>query len=710
MSFVALVLIFAASRFFEGAYLEQFHGASDGSRLEALAPPRAKTQEVLDKPSSPAPRTSTSTPTPAWIGCRDEWPTPWQAQLPLRFSRDREPVPKAKIPKIVHFVFGYKVNDLPLFTFLNFAAVVSALAVIKPARVMMHFGQEPVGFLWDLVRPHVKLVRGRNVQSIFGNPVEDYAHKADIIRLEALLKHGGIYLDIDVVTLRSFDKLLEYDTVMGEEGVDGKVGLCNGVILAAPGAKFVKEWYSNYRTFNKTLWNFHSVKLPMKIAKKNPGWIFRLPYQKFHWPLWDAPGIKLMMDSFEYDYKKNLAVHVWSHGLLRSPYRNFSMEWCFECHSTLVSKLRSLVPDPLISVVVPCDIHGSLIQESLRSVVEQTFPAWEIVVVVGPGSEACGKAATSFSKSHGLNPETRFRLLDTERNTTWQVSRNFGVRASRGVWICILHPAIRIRKDYFYSAVQMMGAVPDVQLIVAGELGIDGSFWIWSKPISAMTSPVDRGAEPLAALYLRDLWTRVGGYTNALPGDKEDIDFYTKLLAAGVKSQSLSGDAITRVLHDDAQANQHAVEDAEELAMVMSMHPEFFHPARVLGEHVRIMNMSATTRLKLETALESRRLAKEDFAVSMFWLGLADFGQEDYVTAVDKFSIAMHEDRLHWQAGLYHALSVCRLNGSNASVAHLGSLAVSYPSLRYTAAFVRHKRECFRSRPWVISAAAARDV
>lgn len=51
--------------------------------------------------------------------------------------------------------------------------------------------------------------------SIFGTPVKHYAHKADIVRMEALLRWGGIYLDIDVITLRPFDHLLDKDMVMG---------------------------------------------------------------------------------------------------------------------------------------------------------------------------------------------------------------------------------------------------------------------------------------------------------------------------------------------------------------------------------------------------------------------------------------------------------------------------------------------------------------
>lgn len=42
----------------------------------------------------------------------------------------------------------------------------------------------------------------RDVTEVFGNPVWHYAHKADVIRLEALKEFGGIYLDVDVLVTR----------------------------------------------------------------------------------------------------------------------------------------------------------------------------------------------------------------------------------------------------------------------------------------------------------------------------------------------------------------------------------------------------------------------------------------------------------------------------------------------------------------------------
>jgi mannosyltransferase OCH1-like enzyme len=49
------------------------------------------------------------------------------------------------------------------------------------------------------------------------------------VRLTKLIELGGIYLDTDVIVHRDFDDLLKYSTVIGQKGVNGANGLCNGV-------------------------------------------------------------------------------------------------------------------------------------------------------------------------------------------------------------------------------------------------------------------------------------------------------------------------------------------------------------------------------------------------------------------------------------------------------------------------------------------------
>lgn len=172
------------------------------------------------------------------------------------------------IPKIIHFVFGLREDfgGKP-FSFIHFLAVYTAWKVNRPDRILFHYAFEPAGEWWEKARPFLTLNKIEVPTEIFDNPVVHYAHRADIVRLEMLKTHGGIYLDLDVLCINPFDALLRHNFVMG---IQQNTGLCNAVILAKPNAPFLTMWLEEYKNFDGRRWDFHSVELPFRLANKYP--------------------------------------------------------------------------------------------------------------------------------------------------------------------------------------------------------------------------------------------------------------------------------------------------------------------------------------------------------------------------------------------------------------------------------------------------------
>ena len=191
------------------------------------------------------------------------------------------------IPNIVHFVYGLK-SDFggKGFSFVHFLAVVTAWKVNRPETIYFHYAYEPSGVWWEKAKPYLTLNRISPPTEIFGRPLEHFAHKADVVRLEMLMKHGGIYLDMDVVCVNSFRPLLQESFVLGKEL---GFGLCNAVILSSPDSEFLRIWYDRYRDFDGDCWNYHSVKVPLKLAQQYPSLIRILDEYAFFYPLHDDP-------------------------------------------------------------------------------------------------------------------------------------------------------------------------------------------------------------------------------------------------------------------------------------------------------------------------------------------------------------------------------------------------------------------------------------
>ena len=98
-----------------------------------------------------------------------------------------------------------------------------------------------------------------------------YAFAADYIRLYALYNHGGIYLDMDVEVLRSFNSLLSGKYIIGYET---QTGIEGGIIGAEPNSNWVKKCLEHYenKSFINEKGEYETETLPKiiyKILKNN---------------------------------------------------------------------------------------------------------------------------------------------------------------------------------------------------------------------------------------------------------------------------------------------------------------------------------------------------------------------------------------------------------------------------------------------------------
>uniref|UniRef100_A0A7S0GQ75 P-type domain-containing protein n=1 Tax=Micromonas pusilla TaxID=38833 RepID=A0A7S0GQ75_MICPS len=219
-----------------------------------------------------------------------------------------------KVPRIVHFVFGFADDGAESeFGLLQFCAVKAAHDRLRPEKILMHVLHVPKGFWWEQAVPYLKLENIDDVYTMGGKPVDKFAHKADLVRLAALQMYGGIYIDLDVWVLRSFDDLLSEEFVLGEEGPASSVGLSNAVIVAKKNSRFLSRWLNSYVTFDPEKWNVHSIVLPRNLSRDHPDEITVLPHIHFAWPLWDGHGItNLYIDHSCASLNSSFAVHLWS--------------------------------------------------------------------------------------------------------------------------------------------------------------------------------------------------------------------------------------------------------------------------------------------------------------------------------------------------------------------------------------------------------------
>lgn len=93
------------------------------------------------------------------------------------------------------------------------------------------------------------------------------------------------------------------------------------------------------------------------------------------------------------------------------------------------------VANPLVSVIIPFNRGATELQQACRSVQQQGFTRWEVLLIDDYAPRDCAAVARTFASE-----DRRFRLLHVPAPHSpgpW-LARNVGVAAARGQWVAFL--------------------------------------------------------------------------------------------------------------------------------------------------------------------------------------------------------------------------------------------------------------------------------
>lgn len=100
---------------------------------------------------------------------------------------------------------------------------------------------------------------------IGGVELEHIQYKADVLRLQILKKHGGIYLDTDSLLLKPLTPLMKQPFVLARESGDS---IAMAPIISEPNAPFIDVWLQRMpEAIKNGTWSSHAVNLPVEIYK-----------------------------------------------------------------------------------------------------------------------------------------------------------------------------------------------------------------------------------------------------------------------------------------------------------------------------------------------------------------------------------------------------------------------------------------------------------
>ena len=209
----------------------------------------------------------------------------------LKFIEDSIESTKNIIPNIIHFVWftGPRSRE---FSFLNYLAIRAARDVQKPDKIYLYYNQEIENNPhWDAIKPYVEMVKMDAPSEIGGVSLNDWPqYQADVVRLQKLYEHGGIYLDTDSIMLKPLNDLMAHKHVQAGRVAGISKGVSEGdneylsgtPILAAKGSEFIKIWLEKMpEALKSNVWAWHCVNLPVEICKESPGLVHLIEAERF---------------------------------------------------------------------------------------------------------------------------------------------------------------------------------------------------------------------------------------------------------------------------------------------------------------------------------------------------------------------------------------------------------------------------------------------
>jgi len=180
-----------------------------------------------------------------------------------------------------------------------------------------------------------------------------------------------------------------------------------------------------------------------------------------------------------------------------------------------------------ISVVIPSFNRAHSIEQAIDSVLQQSTPPHEIIVVDDHSTDATRRALIKFKK--------QIKVIRNEANEGVSISRNKGIEASSGDWIAFLDSDDCWDSKKLELQTRFHAADPNLRISQCDEIWIRNG-----NRVNPMTKHAKKGGwifqeciprcvvSPSAVIIHRDIFAEIGVFDPHLPAC-EDYDLWLRI-------------------------------------------------------------------------------------------------------------------------------------------------------------------------------------
>lgn len=182
---------------------------------------------------------------------------------------------------------------------------------------------------------------------------------------------------------------------------------------------------------------------------------------------------------------------------------------------------------PLVSLIIPTKNSGLFLENTLKSIKNQTYTPIETILVDGNSQDNTLNLAKKYKTIvYQYNPKVPKGFFDAPHR------RNYGVKKAKGKYVYYLDADMELPKELIKEAVELCEKIYDALILPEDSFG--EGVWARAKNLERRCYWEDDTIEA-PRFFKKSVWQKVGGLDESLGGGGDDWDMHQKLLETGYK-------------------------------------------------------------------------------------------------------------------------------------------------------------------------------
>ncbi|MFH1131085.1 MAG: glycosyltransferase [Pseudomonadota bacterium] len=184
-----------------------------------------------------------------------------------------------------------------------------------------------------------------------------------------------------------------------------------------------------------------------------------------------------------------------------------------------------------VAVIIICCDLGRYLEQAVKSVLEQTQPPAELLIVDDGSTDLCTKEVLLQMEQLG------HRVLRTT-NRGVSAARNFGISQTTSPLLVLLDADDVLEPPYLEKAAIHLGEESEYDFVSCAVHSFGAADFVWTPVQPDLIRSIAFGTVHVSSMFRRQVWQTVGGFEEATEVF-EDLDFWTSALEQGFKGYVL---------------------------------------------------------------------------------------------------------------------------------------------------------------------------